>query len=45
MLVKIFDKESEELIRQFPSEEMLALEDKKSDLVGFFLIRMFDALK
>nr|WP_319574967.1 flagellar protein FlaG [uncultured Desulfobacter sp.] len=35
VVVKIFDKESEELIRQFPSEEMLALQDKMSDLAGF----------
>ncbi len=35
IVVKIFDKESEELIRQFPSEEMLALQDKMSDLAGF----------
>ena len=39
IVVKIFDKESEELIRQFPSEEMLALQDKMSDLAGF----LFDA--
>ncbi len=35
IVVKIFDKESEELIRQFPSDEMLALQDKMSDLAGF----------
>ncbi|WP_321493043.1 flagellar protein FlaG [uncultured Desulfobacter sp.] len=35
IVVSIFDKESEELIRQFPSEEMLALQDKMSDLAGF----------
>nr|WP_319492662.1 flagellar protein FlaG [uncultured Desulfobacter sp.] len=35
IVVKIFDKESEELIRQFPSEEMLSLQDKMSDLAGF----------
>ena len=35
IVVKIFDKESEELIRQFPSEKMLSLQDKMSDLAGF----------
>lgn len=35
IVVKIFDKESEELIRQFPSEEMLSLQNKMSDLAGF----------
>jgi flagellar protein FlaG len=35
IIVRIFDKESEELIRQFPSEEMLSLQDKMSDLAGF----------
>lgn len=35
VVVKIFDKESDELIRQFPSEEMLALQGKMSDLAGF----------
>ena len=35
IIVKIFDKESEELIRQFPSDEMLSLQDKMSDLAGF----------
>lgn len=35
IVVKIFDKESEELIRQFPSDEMLSLQDKMSDLAGF----------
>ncbi len=34
-MVKVFDKESNELIRQFPSEEMLALQDKMTDLAGF----------
>lgn len=35
IVVKIFDKESEELIRQFPSDKMLSLQDKMSDLAGF----------
>ena len=35
IVVRIFDKESEELIRQFPSEEMLSLQGKMSDLAGF----------
>lgn len=35
IVVKIYDKESEELIRQFPSDEMLSLQDKMSDLAGF----------
>ena len=35
IVVKIFDKESEDLIRQFPSDEMLSLQDKMSDLAGF----------
>lgn len=34
IVVKIFDKESGELIRQVPSEEMLALQDKMRDLTG-----------
>lgn len=37
IVIKVFDKESNELIRQFPSEEMLALQDKMSDLSGFLL--------
>jgi flagellar protein FlaG len=35
IVVKVFDKESNELIRQFPSEEMLSLQDKMTDLAGF----------
>ena len=35
IVVKVFDRESNELIRQFPSEEMLALQDKMTDLAGF----------
>ncbi|NDY72644.1 hypothetical protein DO021_13680 [Desulfobacter hydrogenophilus] len=35
IVVKIFDKESEELLRQFPSDEMLSLQNKMSDLAGF----------
>ena len=35
IVVKVFDKESNELIRQFPSDEVLALQDKMSDLAGF----------
>lgn len=35
IVVKIFDKKSEKLIRQIPSDEMLALQDKMSDLAGF----------
>ncbi len=35
IVVKVYDKESNKLIRQFPSEEMLALQDKMTDLAGF----------
>ena len=35
IVVKIYDKESDELIRQFPSDEMLSLQDKMTDLAGF----------
>lgn len=37
IVVKIFDKESEQLIRQFPSEEMLSLQAKMIDLAGSLL--------
>ncbi len=37
IVVKIMDRESDQLIRQFPSEEMLALQDKMKDLTGFLL--------
>ena len=37
IVVKVYDKQSNELIRQFPSEEMLALQDKMTDLAGFLL--------
>ncbi len=35
IVVSVFDKESNELIRQFPSDEMLDLQDKMSDMAGF----------
>ena len=35
IVVRVFDKESNELIRQFPSDEMLDLQDKMSDMAGF----------
>lgn len=37
IVIKVFDKASNELIRQFPSDEMLSLQDKMSDLAGFLL--------
>ncbi|MBU4132197.1 MAG: flagellar protein FlaG [Proteobacteria bacterium] len=37
IIVKVIDKESNQLIRQFPSEEMLNLQDKMRDMAGFLL--------
>ncbi len=37
IVIKVFDKASNELIRQFPSDEMLSLQEKMSDLAGFLL--------
>ena len=34
IVIKVMDKASKKLIRQFPSEEMLALQDKMKDLSG-----------
>ncbi|MCG8563803.1 MAG: flagellar protein FlaG [Desulfobacterales bacterium] len=34
VVVRVMDKESQQLIRQFPSEELLALQDKMKDLSG-----------
>jgi flagellar protein FlaG len=35
IIIKVIDKESNELIRQFPSDEMLNLQDKMRDMAGF----------
>ncbi|MCP3944878.1 MAG: flagellar protein FlaG [Desulfobacteraceae bacterium] len=35
IIVKVIDKESNQLIRQFPSDEMLNLQDKMRDMAGF----------
>ena len=35
IIVRVVDKETNQLIRQFPSDEMLALQDKMRDLAGF----------
>ena len=35
IIVRVVDKETDQLIRQFPSDEMLALQDKMRDLAGF----------
>ena len=35
IIVKVIDKETNQLIRQFPSDEMLDLQDKMRDLAGF----------
>lgn len=35
IVVKVIDKETDQLIRQIPSEEMLELQDKMEDLAGF----------
>ena len=35
IVIKVIDKESNELIRQFPSDEMLNLQDKMRDMAGF----------
>ena len=35
IVIKVIDKESNQLIRQFPSDEMLNLQDKMRDMAGF----------
>lgn len=35
IVIKVLDKESNELIRQFPTDEMLNLQDKMRDMAGF----------
>ncbi len=35
IIIKVIDKESNQLIRQFPSDEMLSIHDKMRDLTGF----------
>lgn len=35
IVVKVIDRETDQLIRQFPSDEMLDLQDKMADLAGF----------
>ncbi len=35
IIIKVIDKESNQLIRQFPSDEMLNLQDRMRDLAGF----------
>ncbi|MCP4717912.1 MAG: flagellar protein FlaG [Desulfobacteraceae bacterium] len=35
IIIKVIDKESNQLIRQFPSDEMLNLQDKMRDMAGF----------
>lgn len=35
VVVKIMDKETDEVIKQFPAEEILELRDKMQDLSGF----------
>ena len=37
IVVRVVDKASNRLIRQFPSEEFLALQDSMKDLTGFLL--------
>ncbi|MBU0970142.1 MAG: flagellar protein FlaG [Proteobacteria bacterium] len=37
IIVKVIDKTSNQLIRQFPSEEMLNLQEKMRDMAGFLL--------
>ncbi|WP_022669184.1 flagellar protein FlaG [Desulfospira joergensenii] len=37
IIVRVLDKETNQLIRQFPSDEMLELQDKMRDLAGFLL--------
>jgi flagellar protein FlaG len=39
IVVKIIDKESETVIKQFPSEELLELQEKMIDLSGFLFNR------
>lgn len=40
LIVRIVDPETEEVIRQIPSEEMLAIRDRLDELVGFLLDAM-----
>jgi flagellar protein FlaG len=35
IVIKVIDKESNQLIRQFPSDELLNLQDKMRDMAGF----------
>ncbi len=35
IIINVIDKESNKLIRQFPSDEMLNLQDRMRDLAGF----------
>ena len=35
IIIRVIDKESNQLIRQFPSDEMLSIHDKMRDLTGF----------
>lgn len=37
IIVRVVDKETNQLVRQFPSDEMLELQDKMRDLAGFLL--------
>ncbi len=37
LVVKIVDPDTNEIIRQIPSEEMLAIRDRLDELVGFLL--------
>jgi len=37
IIVKIIDKETDEVIRQIPPEELLELQEKMQDLSGFLL--------
>ena len=36
-VIKVFDRESGDLLKQFPSEEVLTLVSKLSDMVGGFI--------
>ncbi|MCD4720743.1 MAG: flagellar protein FlaG [Desulfobacula sp.] len=40
IVVKIIDKETDEVIRQIPPEELLALQEKMQDLTGFLLSKI-----
>ena len=39
IVVKIIDSETDEVIRQIPPEELLAIQEKMQDLTGFLLNR------